>query len=277
MPAKMKEYPPGCVAQGKSNTFRGGGNAPLQQKPRLPKTTAMKTRISKWAFFAALLIPASLLFTQCSTDPSGSNMADINIADVGTSCNNLNDTPVTAPLTEDEADALIFMREEEKLARDIYLALSDKWGVPIFANIAASEQRHMDAVGCMITRYQLADPITDDAPGVFHNEVLTALYPALLSQGLDSYEQALQVGATIEDLDINDLNIELASTQHAEVIATFESLVRGSRNHLRSFVSELEKLGANYTPQYITPEAFEAIINSPMETGKAGGKGQGHG
>ncbi|WP_211356876.1 DUF2202 domain-containing protein [Phaeodactylibacter luteus] len=237
----------------------------------------MKARISQWAFLAALLIPASLLFTQCSTDPSGSDMSDINITASGTSCSNLNSTPVTVPLTEDEADALIFMREEEKLARDIYLALSDKWGVPIFANIAASEQRHMDAVGCMISRYQLVDPITDDTPGIFNNEVLAALYPALLSQGLESYEQALQVGATIEDLDINDLNKELASAQHTEVIATFENLARGSRNHLRSFVGELEKLGANYTPQYISSEEFEAIISSPMETGTAGGKGQGHG
>ena len=48
-------------------------------------------------------------------------------------------TPV---LSAKEASDLIFLREEEKLARDVYLALYDAWGTPIFLNISSSEQKH---------------------------------------------------------------------------------------------------------------------------------------
>ena len=43
-------------------------------------------------------------------------------------------------LPDSETVTLKFMREEEKLARDVYLYLFDVWGQWIFENIAASEQ-----------------------------------------------------------------------------------------------------------------------------------------
>ena len=45
----------------------------------------------------------------------------------------------TGALTETDIAGLVFMREEEKLARDVYLTMSDRWGAPVFENIAASE------------------------------------------------------------------------------------------------------------------------------------------
>lgn len=43
--------------------------------------------------------------------------------------------------------------------------------------------------------------------------------------------------------------------------------MKGSRNHLRAFISQLSGQGVTYTPQYITQEEFDAIIDSPLETG----------
>lgn len=37
-----------------------------------------------------------------------------------------------------ETDGLIFMREEEKLARDVYIAMYDNWGQRVFNNILGS-------------------------------------------------------------------------------------------------------------------------------------------
>jgi hypothetical protein len=67
-------------------------------------------------------------------------------------------TASTTSLTTEEKNDLLFMREEEKLARDVYLTLHDIWGTPVFANIATSEQQHMDAILKLLNTYKLPDP-----------------------------------------------------------------------------------------------------------------------
>lgn len=49
------------------------------------------------------------------------------------------------------------MREEEKLARDVYLTFGEKWGLTLFTNIAKSEQTHTDAVKTLLDRYEIKD------------------------------------------------------------------------------------------------------------------------
>jgi len=56
-------------------------------------------------------------------------------------------------LSESEMQGLILMREEEKLARDVYTTLGEKWDLNIFINIAGSEQTHTDAVKYLLDRY----------------------------------------------------------------------------------------------------------------------------
>jgi hypothetical protein len=72
-----------------------------------------------------------------------------------------------ATLTKPEIDALLLMREEEKMARDVYLQLNDLWGLPIFQNIESSEQTHMDAVKTLLDRYGLQDPAAGRGEGEF--------------------------------------------------------------------------------------------------------------
>ncbi|CQR34324.1 putative Ferritin [Thiomonas arsenitoxydans] len=174
----------------------------------------------------------------------------------------------TRTLDNTEAASIVFMREEEKLARDVYQLLYTQWGWPIFNNIAASEQQHMDAVGTLITRYKLPDPASHTGTGVFVDPELQTLFNALMSHGQTSLNAALQVGAAIEDLDIKDLNERIAQTDNPDVKLVYMNLLKGSRNHLRSFVSQLTAAGVSYTPQYITQAEFDAIINSPKETGR---------
>ncbi|MBN8775483.1 DUF2202 domain-containing protein [Thiomonas arsenitoxydans] len=170
-------------------------------------------------------------------------------------------------LSATEASALVFMREEEKLARDVYQLLYTQWGQKVFSNIAASEQRHMDAVALLLTRYNLPDPAAATAPGVFQDPHVQELFNALMAQGQTSLIAALTVGATIEDLDIQDLQTRIAATDNADIALVFNELMKGSRNHMRAFISQLTKQGVTYTPQYITQAEFDAIVNSPTETG----------
>jgi hypothetical protein len=181
------------------------------------------------------------------------------------------DTPdqlFAVALSDDEVADLLFMREEEKLARDVYLTLYDQWGLPIFRNIANSEQTHTNAIAALLGRYGLEDPVVDQTVGVFANSDLQVLYDQLVSQGSQSLLAALEVGATIEDLDIVDLQNAVAQTDKADIALVYENLMKGSRNHLRAFVATLQRQGgATYQPQYLDQESYEAIINSPSERG----------
>ena len=113
----------------------------------------------------------------------------------------------------------------------------------------------------------LPDPAAGNAPGEFQDQNLQGLYDILIARGQASLIDALIVGAQIEDLDINDLNLQLQIADNADVILVYNSLLEGSQNHLRAFISQLTALGFEYVPEYISQELFDAIINSPAETG----------
>jgi hypothetical protein len=145
----------------------------------------------------------------------------------------------TAPLDEYEEQALVFMLEEEKLARDVYTALYEKWDVAQFSNIAASESRHMTSVGKLVDRYDLAEPSTVDTPGVFLNDELQEAYNELVTRGAQSLEEAFRVGVTIEELDIADLEELIGRTAHTDITRVMQNLLRGSQNHLAAFTASL--------------------------------------
>jgi hypothetical protein len=164
-----------------------------------------------------------------------------------------------AVLSAEEASTLLWMREEEKLARDVYLTLDMQWNLVVLERIAVSEQRHFDALGGKIERYALTDPVL---PGVgnFSDPELQSLYQDLLAMGFESSAQALVVGATIEDLDIFDLQRAIDETDEPDLKRTYGHLLEGSKHHLRAFVRELRALGLDYEPQYIDPLFFDAIV-----------------
>jgi len=152
--------------------------------------------------------------------------------------------PASVQLTEAEENHILYMREEEKLARDVYLTLYELWGAEIFANISESEQRHMDALKNLVTRHELIDTGTNDAVGEFANPDFADLYDQLVMDGSESLEAALGRGVYIEDLDITDLERALKETSMRAVERVFQNLLNGSYNHLDPFQ---EALGADGT------------------------------
>ena len=186
-------------------------------------------------------------------------------------------------LSTAEIDGLLLMREEEKRARDVYETLYTKWGLNIFTNIAQSEQTHTEAVRDLLEKYNIADPVTDDTIGVFKSEEMQSLYDSLVAKGNISEVEALTVGAIIEDLDIKDLEELMLETDNQDITMVYENLVRGSRNHMRSFTKQLTSRDVTYEVQYISEEEYEAILSGDTETGdnksgdgqKGGGRGWG--
>ena len=140
-------------------------------------------------------------------------------------------------LTAQETADMQYMREEEKLARDVYNVMYEKWQLRIFSNIAQSEQRHTDAVRSLIIKYAVTDPAATTAPGVFVNGDLQALYNELVSRGSVSKDAAIGVGVLIEQTDIADLKRARANTGKADILQVYGNLLDGSNNHLAAFSS----------------------------------------
>jgi hypothetical protein len=163
-------------------------------------------------------------------------------------------------LTQEEVAGLCWMWEEERLARDVHLAMFDLWGLRAFERIAASKARRMEAVLGLIEAYGLEDPVTDHTPGVVSDPELAALDAELVYRGSESLVAALTAAATIEDLDILDLEEQLAVTGRPDIQRVCENLLRGSVNHLRAFTARLEAEGAVYEAVYHTEEDLSPLL-----------------
>lgn len=168
-------------------------------------------------------------------------------------------------LDQAEIDGLLLMREEEKLARDVYLTLADEWNIRSFENIARSEETHMDAVGLLLERYGIDDPVRSDKVGAFTSVEMSTLYDELVGLGMDSYSDALKVGAKIEELDIADLLSLIDSTDNDDLKVVYQNLLKGSRNHLRAFDMKIQRDGESYSPEFLAPDEYERIVSSPRE------------
>jgi len=173
--------------------------------------------------------------------------------------------PASELSTVERAD-LLLMREEEKIARDVYAQLYERWGIKPFGNIMGSEQAHMDMVGMLLRRYAVPDVVDGSPVGRFGTPQIQALHDQLLRQGLQSLEDAVAVGLHIEELDIADLRLTSSHTRNPEILLVYAELERGSRNHLRAFYRWKQRLGVHYQHTHLSLADFEKIANSDKET-----------
>jgi len=156
-------------------------------------------------------------------------------------------TTALVPLNQDEIDTLLWMREEEKLARDVYIKMTEKYTAEIFSNIAAAEQKHFDAIGRKLALYGIPD-VALPAVGAFYDKDLQKLYDDLVKDGLVGYVEALLVGVAIEETDMLDLSDAIDETDSRPLKKTYSHLLIGSQHHLDSFIKLLEKEGVDYEP-----------------------------
>jgi hypothetical protein len=197
-------------------------------------------------------------------------------------------------------DDMKFMREEEKLARDVYATLYDHFDsqgmtLYLFDHIASSEQRHMDAMLNLLAKYGIPDSAVDGGQGVypdscpwdgkdkeacrFNNQVLADLYTQLIKEIKDGKNKspltafspldAFLVGAYIEELDISDLFEAIATAADFPIIqSVYGNLLCGSGNHLRAFARNIELMtGLSYLEA--TEDYLAAIRPDEGEIGYA--------
>lgn len=211
-----------------------------------------------------VLAIVSFAFASCSKNNDVVNeaivaeSADEKSAEVAALCGTCD---FTGTLTEAEVTSLMEMREEEKLAREVYLAMNTIYNYRTFANIAKSENAHSSAVLYLIKNFGLIDP-TPAAATEFSNPLFTDLYAQLTEKGAVSLVEALKVGAFIEEYDIADLQRHLAETENATVAKVYGNLLRGSKFHLKAFTNALKIQGATYTPTVLTVEEYNEILGN---------------
>ena len=120
-------------------------------------------------------------------------------------------SPTSAPADTELASALIQMREEERMARDLYAALAELHDqARPMSVITKSEQKHFDSMGTLLERYDVADPSAALAPGTYALPEIQALYDSWYAQGSVSLDAAYQVGIELETRDIADLETAIA-------------------------------------------------------------------
>jgi hypothetical protein len=191
----------------------------------------------KKTVFVAIL--TSVMFSNCSSD---------------------NSSAVLVPLSQAEISDLKFLREEEKLARDVYLFSYNKYQISIFNTISQSEQKHMNSILNLLNKYGIPDPASIEI-GVFVNQDLQTLYNNLTIQSDISSLEATKVGATIEDLDINDIDDFIRNTTKSDLLSVYDNLTCGSKNHIRNYTSQLVINGVVYVPQFISVEYYNLILS----------------
>jgi hypothetical protein len=219
-------------------------------------------RLGAMALGAAALAP---VITACGG--GGSDLASTGTTATPTATTLSAVAAAPSTLSPEEIAGLKFMREEEKLAHDVYIALFNVWGANVFSQIALSESEHTEAIRSLLVAHGLEDPAATTPPGVFEDDDLQELYTTLVAMGRPTLIDALKVGALIEEKDIQDIMDKKALViDEPDIVQVYDNLLCGSRNHLRAFNSQLLNQGVTYVPQVITQAQWDAIANAPSET-----------
>lgn len=175
---------------------------------------------------------------------------------------------VASTLNEEQEQLLLFIFEEEKMARDVYRYLFEKWGANVFSNIILSEQTHKDAMEQLLNTYGV-EYTDNDITGEFVNEEIQNLYDGLTATGDESLVAALNVGMFIEDFDIDDLSESMTFFENKDVTTVLTNLIKGSKNHLKAFYNNQLQLNPDYSyePEFISEELYQEIIAAPAQGG----------
>lgn len=166
----------------------------------------------------------------------------------------------TVELTANEIEFLYAVREDEKLARDVYTYFFDKFELSPFSRIAKAEANHIAAVERLFYFYSITYPAVGPA-GEFKDGVRKAYYDNLIEKGVTALE-AYKATAYLEEKDVADYTKVLETIQNPNVKMVIENLLKGSVNHLKASVRQIYALDGTYTPAFLTQQRFDEIISS---------------
>lgn len=237
--------------------------------------TKMKAKMKAKVILIALAFIASLGFESCTQSDASSLLNDAQGKIVLDFPQITTFTTTASDLKQADIDGLLLMREEEKMAQDVYDSFYGTYGVITFDKISTSETHHTEAVLALINHFGLTDPALGSV-GKFSNQAIQTLYNQLIAAGTSSNE-ALSTGAYIEEYDIADLKKLIAETSNTDILAVYNNLLKGSQNHLRAFVRALYSQGITYKAQILSSTDYSSIISGVNTNGNGNRNGNGNG
>jgi hypothetical protein len=205
-----------------------------------------------------LAVMLSLVFSSCNDSIAATDLDSSIETNIDQMLQSMEFTSDSTSISQTERDGLVLMREEEKLAGDVYAYFYTKYGLRPFTNINKSEVQHSGAVLRLLTYFGIPDPALTEA-GKFSNPDIQGLYNKLTADGTTA-ENALAVGAFIEEYDIADLRKLIAETQNADIKMLYTNLLNGSYNHIKAFTRVLAGRGVTYTPQILSVDELNEIL-----------------
>ncbi|HSD62242.1 MAG TPA: DUF2202 domain-containing protein [Ignavibacteriaceae bacterium] len=179
----------------------------------------------------SVLVLSSLILYSCSNQPTTPDYVQDEL--------NKNLISTTVEISPEEIEGLIYMRQEEKIIRDVYTVLGETWNSNVFIKIMSAEQKHMDAVKTLLTRYGIEDPVTNDEVGFFANPEFQQMFNEFVQQGQLSLTEAYLVGKTIEEQDIAALENQLSFVDNPDIINVYTNLKSASEKHLIVFINHI--------------------------------------
>ena len=208
-------------------------------------------------------------------------------------------TPLST-LTDDIKEHIAYMGNEERLAYDVYNALSVLYpDQQVLINIPQkSEIQHLTTVKALVAKYSLdsevlsvrdvnnstlsSDSNISSVAGIYDIQVIQDLYDTLISKGESSEVDALQVGCMVEVTDINDLDISILAAEESnatDVVGAFNFLRDGSYSHYWSFDNSLKNAGVtdgccSLGDEYCKTEADYPVTDKGNDEKKGDGSGE---
>jgi len=176
-------------------------------------------------------------------------------------------------------NSLAYMYDEERLAKEVYLAIYQRQPVQQLTKIASkAEGKHIDAVKELAQRYGVATPYQQ--AGRYRSSHIQSLYNELYAKGIRSQKDALEVGCMVEVIDVDDLNKYIREAQQAnaqDVVQTYDFLLKGSYNHYWAFDKGLKQIGVNSGCCSLGQKYCHPEYPKKEKGGHGGGEGRGQG
>jgi len=149
---------------------------------------------------------------------------------------------------------------DELAARDLYAALDKQTQRRVFQNIGRAEVRHRDIIASLLQSAGHAVP-EEPRAGEYPDADMVEVYKKLLAKGQESELGAFQAGAAFEELDILELETELAKPGlHQQEVEVLTALRDASVRHLRAFRRQITRMGAEPEPAYLSAERIGELL-----------------
>lgn len=158
-------------------------------------------------------------------------------------------------LDPDTIHTLEYMGDEETLAYDLYNKLYELYSFKQFKNIAQnSEINHIKSVQALIRKYEIIGndlydkEVSELTPGTYAITEIQDLYDNLYAKGIQTKQDALEVGCMVEVTDVDDLDKYITTAQNSnadDIVTIYEYLRKGSYNHYWAFDTGLKNLGVS--------------------------------